>query len=122
MSGAEWRYETEEGALAGRAWENIIATQLQRGTLTNPQKSSVQLEISNQATGAEQVRIWKNFRFRSESEVRIAAALDKINGVMFLPNCKARVGPSDSRLNREPDFLVCYKPTVCPAFAPYCLM
>ena len=28
---------------------------------------------------------------------------------MFLPNCKARVGRSTNRLNREPDFLVCYK-------------
>ena len=70
-------YETEEGGIALRAWENIISTQLQRCALTDLQKSSVQPEISNQGTGTEQVRIWKNFRFRSESEVRIAAALDK---------------------------------------------
>jgi hypothetical protein len=101
-------YETEEGTLARRAWENIIATQIQRWALTDLQQSSVQPEISNQATGTEPVRMWKNFGFRSESEVRIAAALDKINGVMFLPNCKARVGSAINRLNREPDFLVCY--------------
>jgi hypothetical protein len=62
--------------------------------------------IDNQAADARVHRVWSNFRFRSESEVRIARALDK-KGVLFLPNCKARLGTLDARRNREADFLVC---------------
>lgn len=50
---------------------------------------------------------WKNLRFRSKTEMRIAKALDRAN-VLFLPNCMARLGPTtDYRVNREGDFLVC---------------
>jgi hypothetical protein len=49
---------------------------------------------------------WRNLRFRSESEVRIAQALDRAD-VLFLPNCMARLGITDDRKNREADFLVC---------------
>jgi hypothetical protein len=49
---------------------------------------------------------WRNLRFRSESEVRIAQALDRAD-VLFLPNCLARLGLGDDRKNREADFLVC---------------
>jgi len=62
--------------------------------------------IDNQAANVRVPRLWNNFRFRSESEVRIARALDK-KGVLFLPNCKARLGALDARRNREADFLVC---------------
>jgi hypothetical protein len=62
--------------------------------------------VNNQAAEARVPRMWCNFRFRSESEVRIARALDK-RGVFFLPNCKARLGAADGRCNREADFLVC---------------
>lgn len=61
---------------------------------------------SNQAADAGEVRIWQHLRFRSESELRIAQALDRA-GVLFLPNCKARLGPVGQRENREPDFLIC---------------
>ena len=61
---------------------------------------------SNQAADAVEVRVWQNLRFRSESELRIAQSLDRA-GALFLPNCKARLGPAGSRENREPDFLVC---------------
>ena len=50
---------------------------------------------------------WNNLGFRSASEIKIAQALDKA-GVLFLPNCKARLGSGEDRLNREPDFLVCH--------------
>jgi len=102
-------HQPQEGNYTNRAWGNIISNHLQRRALANLKTDVEQPDIHNQALGAMQPRIWENFRFRSESEVRIAAALDKVHGVMFLPNCKARVGSSDSRLNREPDFLVCYK-------------
>lgn len=62
--------------------------------------------INNQAADVRAPRVWNNFRFRSESEVRIARALDK-KGVFFLPNCKARLGLLNARCNREADFLVC---------------
>jgi hypothetical protein len=54
------------------------------------------------------IRTWNNLRFRSESEIRIAKALDAA-GVMFLPNCRARVTSAAGRRNREADFLVCQR-------------
>ena len=51
---------------------------------------------------------WENLFFRSPVEVTIARALDK-TGVLFLPNCMARLGLPGSRENREADFLVCYE-------------
>jgi hypothetical protein len=65
--------------------------------------------IDNQAVEAKNYVTWKNFRFRSNAEVRVAQALDKVKDVLFLPNCKARLGPTDGRANKEPDFLVCYR-------------
>lgn len=62
--------------------------------------------VSNQGPRDQSTRLWNNLRFRSESEIRVARALDRA-GVLFLPNCKARLGMSDNRANREPDFLVC---------------
>jgi len=64
--------------------------------------------VHNQAVEARPARIWCNLRFRSQSEIRIAQALDRA-GVLFLPNCKARLGSPGNRQNREADFLVCHK-------------
>jgi hypothetical protein len=50
---------------------------------------------------------WYNLRFRSQSEKRIAEALDNAK-VFFLPNCLGRLGLAQ-RENREADFLVCYQ-------------
>ena len=65
--------------------------------------------VSNQVAGERAAKIltWNNLGFRSASEIKIAQALDKA-GVLFLPNCKARLGSGEDRLNREPDFLVCH--------------
>jgi hypothetical protein len=67
-------------------------------------------EAHNQATGFQTRREWQHLRFRSESELRIAQALER-TGVLFLPNCKARLGPTAGRVTREPDFLICSKGT-----------
>jgi hypothetical protein len=56
---------------------------------------------------AQEVLTWRNLRFRSLSEVKIAEALDRAK-VMFLANCRARLG-EEKRGNLEPDFLVCHK-------------
>jgi hypothetical protein len=61
--------------------------------------------VHNQAV-REAPKTWRNLRFRSASEVRIAQALDRAD-VLFLPNCLARLGVTDDRKNREADFLVC---------------
>jgi hypothetical protein len=66
------------------------------------------LSIDNQAVGADKVTAWNNLRFRSVTEVKIAEALDRA-GVMFFPLCKGRVTKGKFRVNREPDFLVCYQ-------------
>lgn len=66
-------------------------------------------KVDNQGEGfADNIIVWNGLRFRSESERRIAAALDR-EGVLFLPNCRARLGPVGKRLNREGDFLVCHE-------------
>jgi hypothetical protein len=50
---------------------------------------------------------WKNLRFRSKTEMRVAQALDEAK-VLFFANSMARLGRvSAVRENREPDFLVC---------------
>jgi len=56
------------------------------------------------------VHLWQHLRFRSPPEIRIAEALDAIEGVVFFPNCMGRLMGDDGwRVNREPDFLVCYR-------------
>jgi hypothetical protein len=74
--------------------------------------------VNNQLADQIQARIrtWNNLRFRSQSEVRIAIALDQA-GVMFLPNCKARLTTPQGRENRSgfavTDFVFCFRPD-CP--------
>ena len=65
-------------------------------------------ETHNQAPGPGPMRMWENLRFRSESEKRIAQALDAA-GAMFLPSCRARATADGARRTVEPDFLVCWK-------------
>ncbi|MBS1894712.1 MAG: hypothetical protein JST59_25710 [Actinobacteria bacterium] len=49
---------------------------------------------------------WRGMLFRSKTECRMAAALDRVN-VAFWPNCRARLGTvPDLRETRESDFLV----------------
>jgi hypothetical protein len=62
--------------------------------------------IHNQGVNALAVTTWKNLRFRSQSEVRIAASLEKA-GIAFWPNCIARLPFNDGARNREADFLIC---------------
>lgn len=62
--------------------------------------------VHNQAIGSLPARVWNNLRFRSESELRIAKAFDRL-GILFLPNCRVRLGTLDRRCNREADFLIC---------------
>ncbi len=64
--------------------------------------------ITNQGVPFKEGMIlwWQNLRFRSETERRIARALE-LTGVLFFPNCMARLTTEEGRANREPDFLVC---------------
>lgn len=64
--------------------------------------------VHNQAGMAKVFRVWNNLRFRSQSEIRVAQALDQA-GVLFLPNCLARLGGREGRRNREADFLICHQ-------------
>jgi hypothetical protein len=70
-------------------------------------------DINNQGLPFDEkqpLHIWHNLRFRSQAEIRIAEAFERVEKppVLFLPNCLARLGFSH-RENREADFLVCYK-------------
>lgn len=62
--------------------------------------------VHNQAAETARACVWRNLRFRSQSEIRIAQALDEA-GVFFLPNCMGRLGQPTQRKNREADFLIC---------------
>lgn len=62
----------------------------------------------NQAVGELAPRTWAGMRFRSESELRLAQALDRA-GVLFFPDALARLGTPRARQNREADFLVCWQ-------------
>jgi len=62
--------------------------------------------VHNQAVQNQTQLSWMNLNFRSKSEVRIAQALDRA-GVLFMPNCMARLTTPDGRRNKEADFLVC---------------
>jgi len=62
--------------------------------------------IHNQAVSSSTLRTWKNLKFRSQSEIKIAEALER-SGVLFLPNCRARLGLEAERQNKEADFLIC---------------
>lgn len=75
-----------------------------RATLQAP----IRLDIHNNLFAHEGALEWNHLRFRTVGEVRIAQALDAA-GVLFLPNCRARLGDDGKRENREPDFLVCHK-------------
>jgi hypothetical protein len=62
----------------------------------------------NQARGGPRKVTWNRLGFRSETELHLAQALDDA-GVMFFPNCLARLGAREARHNGEPDFLVCHE-------------
>jgi hypothetical protein len=53
-----------------------------------------------------QMFTWNGLRFRSLSEVHIAQSLQRA-GLLFLPNCMARLRGPDGPENKEADFLVC---------------
>jgi hypothetical protein len=53
------------------------------------------IDINNRVT-----IMWKNLRFRSESEKKIAEALDRAN-VLFLPNCLARMNTPEGRTRNQ---------------------
>jgi hypothetical protein len=81
-------------------------------TQESTEKYATTADIHNQAvsagkSGSSDLILWKNLRFRSKQEALVAQELDRF-GVLFLPNCKARLGYPDNRKNREPDFLVCH--------------
>jgi hypothetical protein len=53
------------------------------------------------------LHMWKNLRFRSKTEMKVAQALDRAR-VLFWPNCTGRLGLGEgARANREGDFLIC---------------
>lgn len=73
-----------------------------------PPEVTVAGDVHNQGMGATLPHVWNGLRFRSASEVCIAGALERA-GVLFLPNCLARLGGAGNRQNREADFLVCHE-------------
>jgi hypothetical protein len=77
--------------------------------LTHQDDASLhRFDVSNQGAHEVAVHGWNELRFNSETEIRVASALERA-GVLFLPNCLARLGPPNGRVNREADFLICHE-------------
>jgi hypothetical protein len=74
----------------------IRRTQAARGKLANGRDDASYRSI-----------LWKGMIFRSNTEVRIAKALDQ-TGVFFLPPTKSRLNVGKTRQSREIDFLIFY--------------
>ena len=105
----------EAGELRGLTWDRggvIPALEILRGSSIPSIRAALQaplrLDVHNNLFAHKGALEWKHLRFRTVGEVRIAEALDAA-GVLFLPNCRARVGEETFRENREPDFLVCHR-------------
>jgi hypothetical protein len=65
-------------------------------------------EATNQNPYTSDPIIWQGMKFNSPPEVAIAKALDKAS-VTYFANCLVRLGPAQNRLNRIPDFLICFQ-------------
>lgn len=79
----------------------LLQAQLEKQKLTEDSR-----QASNQGINAPHE--WKGFYFRSKTEIKIAEAFDR-TGILFYPNCKARLSTSVGREGRETDFLVFYQ-------------
>lgn len=102
-----------EGLPAGVWVERLVARPAEEPlhmSTVSAQQGAVPARGLNQAVGELAPRTWSGMRFRSESELRLAQALDRA-GVLFFPDALARLGPPRARQNREADFLVCWQGT-----------
>jgi hypothetical protein len=79
----------------------LLQAQVEKQKLTEDLR-----QVSNQ--GIKAPYKWNGFYFRSKTEIKIAEALDRV-GVLFYPNCKARLNTSVGREGKETDFLVFYQ-------------
>lgn len=93
----------------------VIVTHLQLSTQTQEdwrehlRKLATGEKVSNQGLSYNKrspTIVWERLNFRSQAEKKIAQVLDKA-GVLYLPNCTARLGKPHHRHNKEPDFLIC---------------
>ncbi|MBD2207826.1 pentapeptide repeat-containing protein [Calothrix sp. FACHB-1219] len=82
--------------------------------LTNQHVIKSKISVNNQGIPFDinsKIYTWKTLRFRSKVEIKIAEALDQ-TGVLFLPNCLARLNDPrtpQGRGNKEADFLICHQ-------------
>jgi uncharacterized protein YjbI with pentapeptide repeats len=122
LRGADLRFvDLSDTNLSGAKWNGIIFPSPQR--LEELQQENKRLirrlklakailgrlkrnQVSNQGINAPQK--WQGFYFRSKTEIKIAEALDQV-GVLFYPNCKARLSSAVGREGKETDFLVFYQ-------------
>jgi hypothetical protein len=110
LAGKVWLALNAVGRSLG--WHISLSARLAIPELTSDdQQALIDLalgrNIHNQAAGVplQKVVLWENLRFRSQTEAKIAQALDRA-GAAFWPNCRARVGEGKHRQNLEADFLV----------------
>jgi hypothetical protein len=70
-------------------------------------RAAMEGQASNQGTafGTNEPILHNGLYYRSKSEVRIAEALEKVEGVLFFPNS----GSMSHGVQKEPDFLVIYR-------------
>ena len=98
IKAVELAYQVETSNLPSNWRDELLEIARKRGTTNQGRTVSVQ---------SSQTIQYANLNFRSASEIKIAQALDN-KGIMYFANCTARVNRGGDRVNREPDFLVCY--------------
>jgi hypothetical protein len=71
---------------------------------TNPNEQTPGIDSAPE----EQIYRWNDWEFTSESQVRIAEALDRVEAIFF-PNTRGRFTTLKGRQNQEYSFLVCHE-------------
>lgn len=109
-----------QGSHLGQRIENALTAVVGHWMLIRAQYKLIEVEkdwrarfmlegerFVNQNVWAKTPEMWNGLSFNSKAEIEVAKALERA-GVMYFPNCVARLGAPGSRQVYFPDFLVCY--------------
>ncbi|MEB3340433.1 hypothetical protein [Okeania sp.] len=87
--------------------QNLDVPNLDIINISNNISNNISKSLNN-SRFAEDVIQWKNIKFRSHSEVKIAEELDR-RGLLFLPKSAVRLTTKKGRENQQADFLVFHR-------------
>jgi uncharacterized protein YjbI with pentapeptide repeats len=106
LDGTILAYQEVSEELQREKQELIKQVQLLQAQLEQQKLNKDLRQISNQ--GIKAPCQWNGFYFRSQPEIKIAEAFDRV-GILFYPNCRARLSSAVGREGKETDFLVFYQ-------------